>query len=381
MHSDFEDTAKNPKYGAPITKREAEILAIIRKNPMISHQELADMLGITRSAASVHLTNLTKKGKIKGRGYILEQPNYATIIGAANMDINGFSFEPMVAGSSNPGRISLVPGGEARNLAENLARLGINAKLMAPIGGDMFGEKIVADCRALGIDTSDCLLLPNASTSLFMAFINSGGDMAMGLSDMRIEDNITPEYVQRKSGILAGSKVIVLGSGLPPETLQYVLENFPQKEIIMDVGAVGKCKRFVHLLDRMCTLQLNRIEAEFISGISIVTAQDAIRAAKHISKMGPKRVFITLGVKGCAVVTPREEGFFHTRARRPVSTTGVGQAYTAGIVYGAIYDLSLTETVQFAMACSTLTLQSESAVNRALNLQAVEQVVLDNQEY
>lgn len=149
----------------------------------------------------------------------------------------------------------------------------------------------------------------------------------------------------------------------------------------MDVGAVGKCKRFVHLLDRMCTLQLNRIEAEFISGISIVTAQDAIRAAKHISKMGPKRVFITLGVKGCAVVTPSEEGFFHTRARRPVSTTGVGQAYTAGIVYGAIYDLSLTETVQFAMACSTLTLQSESAVNRALNLQAVEQVVLDNQEY
>ena len=46
-----------------VTKREAQILTILRKNPTISHKELAERLGITRSAASVHLTNLAKRGR------------------------------------------------------------------------------------------------------------------------------------------------------------------------------------------------------------------------------------------------------------------------------------------------------------------------------
>ena len=45
-----------------ITEREQEILLLIRQDPLISQQALADRLGITRSAVAGHIMNLTNKG-------------------------------------------------------------------------------------------------------------------------------------------------------------------------------------------------------------------------------------------------------------------------------------------------------------------------------
>lgn len=50
-----------------MTRREQEILAWIRDNPLISQQELAQRAGITRSSVAVHISNLMRKGLIRGQ--------------------------------------------------------------------------------------------------------------------------------------------------------------------------------------------------------------------------------------------------------------------------------------------------------------------------
>ena len=54
-----------------MTQRERQILRLIEEDPMISQEMLAEKLGITRSSVAVHISNLTKKGCIAGRGYVL----------------------------------------------------------------------------------------------------------------------------------------------------------------------------------------------------------------------------------------------------------------------------------------------------------------------
>ena len=44
-----------------MTQRERQILQLIEADPMISQQQIADTLGITRSSVAVHISNLTKK--------------------------------------------------------------------------------------------------------------------------------------------------------------------------------------------------------------------------------------------------------------------------------------------------------------------------------
>ena len=51
-----------------MTQRERQILSLIEANPMISQQNIADALQITRSSVAVHISNLLKKGYIAGKG-------------------------------------------------------------------------------------------------------------------------------------------------------------------------------------------------------------------------------------------------------------------------------------------------------------------------
>jgi len=70
-----------------MTNREAELLMLISRNPAISQNELAEILGITRSSVAVHITNLIKKGHILGKGYLLKQEDYICVLGGSNIDI------------------------------------------------------------------------------------------------------------------------------------------------------------------------------------------------------------------------------------------------------------------------------------------------------
>ena len=85
-----------------MTQRERQILQLIEGDPMISQQELADKLGITRSSVAVHISNLIKKGHIAGKGYVLRSGSYAVVVGGVNVDIGGRSFSALVDADSAP---------------------------------------------------------------------------------------------------------------------------------------------------------------------------------------------------------------------------------------------------------------------------------------
>lgn len=74
-----------------MNNREKEILAILRRNPLIQQNEIADMLQISRSRVAAHIMDLMRKGRIKGKGYILTEQEYCVVVGTINMDIRGMA--------------------------------------------------------------------------------------------------------------------------------------------------------------------------------------------------------------------------------------------------------------------------------------------------
>jgi len=71
-----------------MTSREKEILEIIKKDPMIPQQEIADILNINRSSVAVHIANLMKKGYIKGKGYIVMEEKMVSVLGGSNISFS-----------------------------------------------------------------------------------------------------------------------------------------------------------------------------------------------------------------------------------------------------------------------------------------------------
>jgi pseudouridine kinase len=75
-------------------------------------------------------------------------------IGGAHIDRHGVLKEPFVAGTSKPVNIATSFGGVARNVAENLARLGCEVATVSRVGDDEAGRSVVQHLRSLGVDTS-----------------------------------------------------------------------------------------------------------------------------------------------------------------------------------------------------------------------------------
>ena len=105
--------------------------------------------------------------------------NYVALIGAANIDIQGFSSSTLINRDSNPGRIEFCPGGVSRNIAENLSRLGIRTEVISAVGGDPNGTLILDSCKSCGIGTDYSLIVPDAVSSVYLAIMDESRDMAL----------------------------------------------------------------------------------------------------------------------------------------------------------------------------------------------------------
>ena len=92
-----------------------------------------------------------------------------TLIGAANIDIQGFPFKKLIPGDSNPGKIRLCPGGVSRNIAENLSRIGVVTELITAVGGGANGQYILQSCMESGIGINHALILPEMESSTYHA--------------------------------------------------------------------------------------------------------------------------------------------------------------------------------------------------------------------
>ena len=101
-----------------MTGREQDILGIIESNPFVSQNEIAAKLGLSRSAVSVYLNSMYKKGVIRGRGYIIREETYPLLIGPSHIDIRNICDPIPINGVHTSVNTTIFYGGPIKNTAE-----------------------------------------------------------------------------------------------------------------------------------------------------------------------------------------------------------------------------------------------------------------------
>ena len=362
-------------FGDYMTLREKEILQILKNNPMISQQEIADMLDISRASVAVHITNLMKKGQILGKGYILRKENYVTVIGGSNMDIQGFPNNPLVMYDSNPGKVDISMGGVGRNIAENLSRLNVNTKLISAIGNDLYGNTILSECKNLNIDVNDCLVSDEYSTSIYVSILNNSKDMQLAISHMDIIEKLDESFIHSKHKSIDDSKAIVIDTNLSNEAIDFITRTYSHLPIFVDTVSTAKCLKIKDILDRFEGIKLNKYEAETLSGIKIENLDDVKKSCEFFINKGIKNVFITLGGDGVYCANTDKAVHIPGVKINIVNATGAGDAFMSGIMYGFMNDLDLEETAKFSVGASILALSHKNTINPNLSVDLINQTI------
>jgi pseudouridine kinase len=358
-----------------MTNREQEILELIRKNPMISQNDLAKTLGITRSSVAVHITNLIKKGRIAGKGYIVKDEEFVTVVGGVNVDIIGFPNSSLVPKDSNPGRVKISLGGVGRNIAENLVKLGIHTKLISAVGEDIYGQKVLDEARLIGLDMQDSLILREQPTSTYMAVLDEKGDMNVAIAHMDIFEKISIDFIKQKKHLIENSKACVIDTNIPKEVIEYILTNNKKTDFFLDTVSTAKAVKIKNLIGNFHTIKPNRIEAEILSGIKINSEKDFEACAEYFLNKGVKRVFISLGEKGLYYNDGINKSHIPAHKINVVNATGAGDAFMAALVYCYYNDFDMDYSARFAMSASVLTLSHENTINPNMSVENVNSLI------
>lgn len=300
----------------------------------------------------------------------MERPAAVTVVGGANMDVGAQTETPLLPGDSTPGHIHYAPGGVGRNIAENLARLGVPVALLSVVGDDAFGAQLIASTTASGVKTTSMLRLPGQRTATYLSMHGPDGDMALAVNDMAILEQLTPACCAQHLPPPVAGECLLLDCNLQAATLAYLLSL--GRTAVVDAVSVAKCRRVQAHLSAVHLLKVNRLEAEALTGIAVQAPADALRAAQSLHAQGVSRVLVSLGAAGVGWCdADGSTGFLAARPVPVLNTTGAGDALLAGVVAGLQRHMPLPQAVVHGRACAEITLSSTFANSSELSYAAV----------
>ncbi|MGW0574530.1 PfkB family carbohydrate kinase [Streptomyces sp. NPDC002920] len=367
-----------------LTQREREIIAFLRRDPLAGPQAIADAIGTTRSAVNVHLSNLGKKGAILGRGYILRQENAVVVIGGANLDIKVRSLAPVQRRTSNPGRSVTAAGGVGRNIAENLARLGTPTHLVAAVGRDAAGERLLDDTRAAGVRVDHVHRSTTHPTGTYTAVLDADGDLVVAISDMAATDALTPQELQPARELVANASLLVLDGNLPARVLTYALDIARAADVpaVIDPVSAPKAALLAPLIapERpVFALTPNLEELEAITGRPVGAGdEDVVEAAAVLHERGVRHAWIRLGARGSLLSTAHAGHTFLTAPPAEVhDVTGAGDAMLAAFVHALLAGGEPVDAARYGHAAAALTVAGTATVRPDLTPRLIEDTLND----
>ena len=300
----------------------------------------------------------------------MEDRPYVVVIGGANLDICGRPDGPLVPSDSNLGTVRLSPGGVGRNIAHNLALLGVDVRLVTCFGEDAQADALVESCMEVGIDIAMSFAVPGGTTSTYLYVTDETGEMQVAINDMAILGQLTPKRLAGHLDAINGASVVVVDTNLPAETLGWIAKHV-SAPLFADPISTTKAHRLDGLLGSLHTLKPNRLEAEALSGTSIEDEEDLRVVAQQLLAQGLGRAFVSLGPKGLLCASRQETLLLPLLPCRLVNTTGAGDALMAGLVWAHLEGLDLRDAGLAGLAAGALAVESEQTVNPQMGEEAL----------
>lgn len=306
------------------------------------------------------------------RGDSSEEPE-VVVVGAACLDVKGRPSGEIVAGTSNPGMVRISVGGCARNVAENLARLGLPTALLSVVCQDDFGRTIVTQTERAGVNTDHVLVTCARHSAAYVALLGSEGHLLVGVNDTEAIEALTAEFINDHADLLAEARMVVMDACLPVETGEALLAicHAAGVPIALEPAAYAPALRYRHLVGSFYLVTPNAVEAQALTGLPISSVAQGILAAKQMIAEGVEIAIITMADAGLVYATPDLSGHVPAIEVEVVDQTGAGDALTGTVIYALLNDIPVDEAVRLGVSAATLTLKSTDTVRQDLSLESL----------
>ena len=231
-------------------------------------------------------------------------------------------------------------GGPIATALVALTRWGISCTFVGLLGDDQFGHTIKATLHEEGVDTSG-VLVREGSDSQF-AFILAESNGGRRTIFWRRPTGPPPRPDELDYTVIRKAKVFHT-DGLFPEASLAAAQaaKGASVQVVVDAGSL-----------REGMLDLARVSDYLLASEnfadSLVGKGKPLEACRQLAELGPRLVGITLGAKGYVALvegTIIERPAYRVEA---VDTTGCGDVFHAGFIYGLLKRWKVEKSLDFA---------------------------------
>ena len=233
-------------------------------------------------------------------------------------------------------------GGSAANTAVGLARLGCKVGYIGKVGRDREGDVLIQDFCSEGVNTDGVVRSEQGKSGAVMGFVNKKGARALyvnsGVNDTINIDEVNARYASQ-------AQFLHLTSFVGEESFQTqkkLLDKIAAStKVSFDPGALYARRGYLALepiIRKTSVLMPNALE------LTLLTGEIAYRkGAEAMLGKGVKIVAVKLGGDGCYITDGCEQHLIEPFKVNVIDTTGAGDAFCAGFLYGLVNGKSLLE--------------------------------------
>ncbi|HTE32782.1 MAG TPA: ribokinase [Chryseolinea sp.] len=285
------------------------------------------------------------------------------IIGSYNVGLAVIGDKIPAVGETVMGReFEMGPGGKGSNQAIALARLKAPMKFMCRVGDDHFGQDALLLFKKENISLDAIRVVPGYHTGVGVILIDKNGYNAIGVApganyQLSIEDLLA----NLELFIEADYMLIQLECRL--EVVEKAIELARDHDVKVIFNPAPAQEISDTTLARTDFITPNETEAEIMSGVVVTDRESAAKAAKVLMNRGALNVIITMGDKGCLWVSRDGQQFFNAYKVDTVDSTGAGDAFNAGLVFGLANNFTIPDSIDFGSRVAALSVTKMGTVN------------------
>ncbi len=266
-----------------------------------------------------------------------------------------------VDAAPSPGSLGIVDaievhaGGCAVNAASALAAFGLEAGVVGKVGGDLFGDHLLDILDERGVAREGVLRDERARTSASIVLVDSGGERTFlhvpGTNSAVTEEELDPGLLFAGRALhLAGALVM---EGLDGEPFARIAAEARRRGILTSLDTVwdptGRWSRL-----EPCLPHLDYVLPSLAEGRALSGEREPREVAAWLRARGARNVLLTMGAEGCYAAGEGFEGRVPAPQVAAVDGTGAGDAFAAGVLYGALDGRSLERCARLGCAAGAI---------------------------
>ena len=290
-----------------------------------------------------------------------------TLIGAAILDILAGSVSTNIfqKGSLPMDNITLSFGGDALNEAVVLSQLGVEVELISKVGNDEAGKRILDFLKEKKVKTK-IKIEEKLETGINIVLIDETGERNFltnpNSSLRKLSEQDIMEHLEKAGDIVCMASLFV-SSLLDIKTMERIFQKIKSKPERILVADITSPKNGERLADISCLLKyIDYIIPNETEAGRLTNETEAHLNAELFLEHGASCVIIKRGKQGCLLKTQTQEIEISAyQGTNAIDTTGAGDSFVAGFIYGLKNQMSIEECARFGCAVASCTIEKFGA--------------------